>query len=81
MNKSFIVERDVLTQVWVKQKFTVEAEDLTSAVNKIRRTPKETVYNVFPCTEEKLYDTELELNNHINVDNCYEIPHQPKLTL
>jgi hypothetical protein len=81
MNKSFIVERDVLTQVWVKQKFTVEAENRDDAVNKIRRTPREDVYSMFEHTSEIMLDTELELNSHINVDKCYEIPHQPKLNL
>jgi hypothetical protein len=81
MIKSFIVERDVLTQVWVKQKFTVEAEDKTSAINLIRRTPKEDVYSMFEHTSEVLMDTEQEISSHINVDNCYEIPHQPKLNL
>ena len=81
MNKSFIVERDVLTQVWVKQKFTVDAEDLTSAINKIRRTPRDEVYDRYHHESEVLYDTELELNNHISIDKCYEIPHQPKLNL
>ena len=81
MNKSFIIERDVLTQVWVKQKFTIDAEDLASAVNKLRRTPKEEVYDLYDCDSEILHETEQELNNHININNCYEIPHQSKLNL
>ena len=81
MNKSFIVERDVLTQVWVKQKFTVDAEDKDAAINKIRRAPREEVYCIFEHTSEIQIDTELELNSYINVDNCYEIPRQPKLNL
>ena len=52
MNKSFIVERDVLTQVWVKQKFTVDAEDKDAAINKIRRAPREDVYCMFEHTSE-----------------------------
>jgi len=81
MNKSFIIERDALTQVWEKQKFTVEAEDLTTAINKVRRTPKEELYKTFKFELETLQNTEKELSSQINVDKCYEIPYQPKLNL
>jgi len=81
MNKSFIVERDVLTQFWVKQKFNVEAEDLPSAVNKIRRADKALVYEEFSHTSEIMINNPKEIGSQINVDNCYEIPHQSKLNL
>ena len=81
MNKTFIVERDVLVQVWQKQKFTVDAENLTSAINLIRRTPKEEIYDKFPNTVENLLETEQEVSSQINVDKCYEIPTQKKLEL
>lgn len=81
MNRAFIVERDVLVQVWQKQKFEVNAEDLTSAINLIRRTPKEEVYDKFPNTFENMLDTKVEISSQINIDNCYEIPVQKKLDL
>jgi hypothetical protein len=81
MNKSFIIERDVLTSTWVKQKFTVDAIDKPSAINLVRRAPKEDIYSMFEHTSEILLETEAEICNQINIDNCYEIPHQPKLNL
>jgi DNA-binding winged helix-turn-helix (wHTH) protein len=81
MNKSFIVERDVLIQIWAKQKITVDAADLTSAVNRVRRMPKEDIYDEFPVVEDIIWDTREDVNSQINIDKCYEIPHQPKLNL
>ena len=82
MNRTFIVERDVLVQVWQKQRFEIEAEDKTSAINLLRRTPKEEVYDKFSnVIIETLLETEIELSSQINIDNCYEIPVQKKLDL
>lgn len=78
--KTFLVERDILTKVWVKEHFKVEGNDLADAINKFKSTPEGEKYN-FENSNITMYDTERILESDINLNNCYEIPTQGKLEI
>lgn len=81
MNKSFVVERNVLIQVWKKQKIRVEnVNDLGEAITKVRKCKEEKICNRFNIDTKILQETEQIISSEINTSNCYEIPNQEKLT-
>ena len=80
MSKSFIIQRDVLTQVWVKQLITVDnVEDIGQAINEVKQCSEDVLYAKFDVDSETLYETESIISSQINTSNCYEIPNQSKL--
>ena len=80
MSKSFIIQRDVLTQVWVKQLITVEnVDDIGQAINEVKQCSEDILYAKFDVDSETLYETESIISSQINTSNCYEIPNQSKL--
>jgi len=82
MSKTFIIQRDVLTQVWQKQLITVEnVENIGEAINKVKSVKEEDLYSVFDIDTETLFETERIISSQINTSNCYEIPAQSKLNL
>ena len=82
MSKSFIIQRDVLTQVWVKQLITVDnVDDIGQAINEVKQCSEDVLYAKFDVDSETLYETESIISSQINTSNCYEIPNQSKLNL
>ena len=82
MSKSFIIQRDVLTQVWVKQLITVDnVDDIGQAINEVKQCSEDVLYAKFDVDSETLYETESIISSQINTSNCYEIPNQSKLDL
>lgn len=80
MSKSFIIQRDVLTQVWVKQLITVDnVDDIGQAINEVKQCSEDVLYAKFDVDSETLYETESIISSQINTSNCYEIPNQSKL--
>ena len=80
MSKSFIIQRDVLTQVWVKQLITVDnVDDIGQAINEVKQCSEDILYAKFDVDSETLYETESIISSQINTSNCYEIPNQVKL--
>lgn len=80
MSKSFIIQRDVLTQVWVKQLITVDnVDDIGQAINEVKQCSEDVLYAKFDVDSETLYETERIISSQINTTNCYEIPNQIKL--
>ena len=80
MSKSFIIQRDVLTQVWVKQLITVDnVDDIGQAINEVTQCSEDVLYAKFDVDSETLYETESIISSQINTSNCYEIPNQSKL--
>ena len=79
MIKAFEIERSVLMQVWQKQKFKVHAKDISSAINLLRRTPKEKVYSKFDNIVETVWDTKVEVGSQFNIEKRKAIPMQGKL--
>jgi hypothetical protein len=80
MSKSFIIQRDVLTQVWVKQLITVDnVDDIGQAINEVKQCSEDILYAKFDVDSETLYETESIISSQINTSNCYEIPNQSKL--
>ena len=80
MSKSFIIQRDVLTQVWVKQLITVDnVDDIGQAINEVKQCSEDVLYAKFDVDSETLYETESIISSQINTSNCYEIPNQVKL--
>ena len=80
MSKSFIIQRDVLTQVWVKQLITIDnVDDIGQAINEVKQCSEDVLYAKFDVDSETLYETESIISSQINTSNCYEIPNQSKL--
>ena len=80
MSKSFIIQKDVLAQVWVKQLITVDnVDDIGQAINEVKQCSKDVLYAKFDVDSEILYETERIISSRINTSNCYEIPNQVKL--
>ena len=80
MSKSFIIQRDVLTQVWVKQLITVDnVDDIGQAINEVKQCSEDILYAKFDVDSETLYETESIISSQINTSNYYEIPNQSKL--
>ena len=80
MSKSFIIQRDVLTQVWVKQLITVDnVDDIGQAINEVKQCSEDILYAKFDVDSETLYETESIISSQINTSNCYEMPNQIKL--
>ena len=82
MSKSFVIQRDVLTQVWVKQLITVEnVDDIGQAINRVKECSENILYIKFDVDTKTLYETEQIISSQIKTSNCYEIPNQIKLDL
>ena len=80
MSKSFIIQRDVLTQVWVKQLITVDnVDDIGQAINEVKQCSEDILYAKFDVDSETLYETESIISSQIDTSNCYEIHNQVKL--
>lgn len=83
MNKAYIIERDVLTEVWVRQKFTIEAPDEKAAIDILKKVPEDKIYvheSIINANEETLDNTKRIISSQINIDKITSYPYQPKLT-
>ena len=83
MNKTYIIERDVLTEVWVRQKFTIEAPNEKVAVDILKKLPDNITNdhdNIIEIECETLRNTSRIITSQINVNKIISHPHQPKLT-
>jgi hypothetical protein len=83
MNKAYIIERDVLTEVWVRQKFTIEAPNEKAAIDILKKVPEDKVCtheSIISIDEEILNNTKRVISSQISVDKITSYPYQPKLT-
>ena len=83
MNKSYIIERDVLTEVWVRHKFTIEAPNEKVAVDILEKLPDDVTNghdNIIEVECETLQNTSRIITSGINVNKIISHSHQPKLT-
>ena len=83
MNKAYIIERDVLTEVWVRQKFTIEASNEKAAIDILKKVPEDKLYthdSIISANEETLDITKRVISSQINVNKITSYPYQPKLT-
>lgn len=82
MNKAYIIERDVLTEVWVRQKFNIEAPNEKAAIDILKKIPEDKVCtheSIISVNEEILNNTKRIITSQINVDNITSYPYQPKI--
>ena len=80
-NKTFVIVRDLLTEVWVKQKIEVEAKNLAEAINIVRIVPEDDLYSLYNVDSETQFETERIVSSSIKPEECYQIPTQLKLPL
>jgi hypothetical protein len=80
-NKTFVVVREVLAQVWVKESFTIEARNKAEAINIVRIVPEDDLHNLYSFESERIPETEKIISSQIKVEECYEIPTQLKLEI
>lgn len=72
-NKTFMIVRDLLVEVYVKQKIEVEAKNLAEAINIVRIVPEDNLYSLYNVDSETHFETERIISSSIKPEERYQI--------